>query len=103
MAWDPAEYSLSSGEKTADALIMSGSGWFHQILVTPDGTNAVTVTVYDNTSGSGTKVIETMTFAGDGGTQATPPIWIYCSTGIYVDVTVAGGGSVAYAALYRKR
>lgn len=103
VAFSPGQYSVSSGEKTADATILSGSGWFRQIIITPDGTNAVTVTIYDNTASSGTKIINTMTFAGDGGTQATPPAWVAVNTGIYVDVTVAGAGTVAYTVLYRSK
>jgi hypothetical protein len=103
MAWSPDEYPYRSGVKTADALVLSGGGYFHQILITPDGTNAVTVAFYDNTSAAGTKFLQDMTFAGNGGTQATPPTWIPVTTGIYIDVTVAGGGTVGYTVLYRPR
>ena len=46
--------------------------------------------------------LPTMTFAGDGGAQATPPVWVEISNGIRVDVTLAAG-SVAYTILYRER
>jgi hypothetical protein len=103
MAFEPKEWTVSSGEKTADATILTGAGYFCQLLIMPDGTNNVTVSIYDNTASSGTEIINTMTFAGNGGAQATPPVWIAVNTGIRVDVTVAGGGTVAYTVLYRPR
>lgn len=95
------DWQLSSGEQTADAAIYSGRGFFYQILVVPDGTNDVTVSIYDNTSASGTKIRSTMTFAGDGGAKATPLAKIRVVNGIYVDVTT--DGTVAYDVLYRER
>lgn len=103
VAFQPYEWAVTSDEQTADATILTGSGWFHQIIVMPDGTNNVTVSIYDNTASSGTELLPTMTFAGDGGPQASPPVWVACSTGIRIDVTVAGGGTVAYAVLYRSQ
>lgn len=100
-AWTPEEWSQSSNEKTADSLILTGEGFFHQLLITPDGTNDVTVIFYNNTAASGTEFLQTMTFAGDGGTQATPPVWIYVNNGIYIDITTAG--TVGYTILFRKK
>ena len=100
-AFQPYEWSLSSGEKTADATILTGVGYFHQILIMPDGTNDVTVSIYDNTASSGTKLFPTMTFSGTGGAQASAPVWIPVNTGIRVDITTAG--TVAYVVLYRGR
>jgi len=100
-AFRPMEPADSSGEKTADATILTGSGFFKQIIVMPDGTNDVTVSIYDNTASSGTEVLPTLTFAGDGGPQASPPVWVSVDTGIRVDVTTAG--TVAYVVLYRSK
>lgn len=97
--FDPQLWAFSSNEKTADALIYTGRCYFHQLIITPDGTNDVTVSFYDNTAGSGTEFLETMTFAGDGGTKATPPVWIKLNTGIYIDVTTVG--TVGYTVLFR--
>lgn len=96
------EGSATSGEQTADATILTGSGYFHQLLIMPDGTNDVTVTIYDNTAASGTKILPTMTFSGTGGAQASPPVWVTVSNGIYVDVSLAAG-TVAYTVLYRDK
>ncbi len=100
-SFTPKEVADSSGEQTADATILTGAGYFHQLIVMPDGTNDVTVSIYDNTASSGTEILPTMTFAGDGGAQASPPVWVGVGTGIRVDVTTAG--TVAYSVLYRSK
>lgn len=101
LAFGPNDAVISSGEKTADATVLTGGGYFKQIVVMPDGTNDVTVSVYDNTASSGTKLLPTLTFAGNGGPQASPPIWVRVDTGIRVDITTAG--TVAYTVMYRSR
>jgi hypothetical protein len=102
-AFAPSDKAFSSGEKSASALILTGDGYFHQLVIMPDGTNDVTLSIYDNTAASGTEVTPTFVFDGDGGPQATPPVWVFVDTGIYVSVSVAGAGTVAYTVLYRKR
>lgn len=86
----------------SSALTVSGSGVFHGFIMKTDGTNDVTINVYDNTVASGTALMPTdcvilganrlYTFSYD------PPV--PCNTGIYVEVTVAGGGSCSYQVLY---
>lgn len=87
------EYSISSGDKTADALIETGQGLLHGICVVPDGTNAITVSIYDNTTNSGKLVIPTFIVA------ATPSGGLWCAGisppaifnfGLYVDITCSG-------------
>jgi hypothetical protein len=102
-AFTPSDRAHSSGEQTATATILTGDGYFHQIIVQPDGTNDVTISIYDSTAATGTEITPTFVFDGDGGAQATPPVWIYVNTGIYVVVSVAGAGTVDYVVLYRKR
>ena len=89
----------TSGEQTADAAIMESPGVFYGVIVMPDGSHDVTVSIYDNASAaSGTKILPTLTFAGDGGAQAfAAPYPIRCRNGIYVDITTAG--TVAYVIL----
>ena len=89
---------------TADSAIVAKPCFFAGITVTPDGTNNVTVSIYDNASaGSGSKPLPTMTFAGNGGTQYLgPPHVVKMTNGIYVDVTVAGGGTVEYTVHYQR-
>lgn len=90
--------------QTADALIYSDECVFDGIVVMPDGTNDVTVTVYDNSTGSGSTPVPTFTFSGTGGAQALMmPCSVRMGTGIYVNVTVAGGGTVEYTVYYRNQ
>ncbi len=94
----------SSGEKTADAAILVGHGVFGGIVVATDGTNAVTVSIYDNAStASGTELIPTTVFttgAADRKQYLFPPRPIEVENGIYVDITI-GGGSCGYTVYYR--
>lgn len=103
-AFQAREWADPSGEKTADALILSGTGWFYGILVVTDAANAVTVDIYNNTAASGTKLIPTLvvtTSATDRAQFFAPPFPISCTTGIYVDITCAG--AVKYVVYYRAR
>lgn len=92
---------FSSGELTADALVLSKPGYFVQLIIQPDGTNDCTVSIYDGQDNTGTKVLPTFTFDGDGGPQVTPPILLNMSSGIYVDITLAAG-TVAYSVLWAR-
>lgn len=87
------DYAVSSGNKTADALIETGQGTLHGLCVVPDGTNAITVSIYDNTAGSGKLLVPTFIVA------ATPTGGLWCmgisppaifNSGLYVDITCAG-------------
>lgn len=95
-------YVLKSAEKTADALIYTGACYFHGILVATDGTNAVTLDIYDNTAGSGTVITPTIVIPTSASMRSAsigfnPPVW--CKTGIYVDITLAAG-SCSYVVYY---
>ena len=49
------EYTSPSAVYSADQnAIISGAGYFYGIMVVTDGTNPVTVKVYDNTAATGT-------------------------------------------------
>lgn len=88
-----------TSNKTADALIYTGSGEFKGFVIQPDGTNDVTITFYDNTSATGTKLVCTMTFDGAGGPQALQlPVAVPFFNGIYADVTT--NGTVEYTVLW---
>lgn len=97
------EYQQASAVKTASAEITSGKSTFIGILVTNDGTNAVTINIYDNTSGSGTKIVPTLYISASASTRnwaldVSPGL--KANTGIYVDVSVAGGGTCEYQVFY---
>lgn len=99
---DIAKHSLQSGNAT----ITTGAGLFYGIVVRTDGTNDVTLNVYDNNAAtvSGTRltpasiVIDGASYAS-GWAYSLDPAITY-TTGIRVGVTVAGGGTCAYDVLY---
>lgn len=97
--------TISSGSKTASALIRTGKGIFSGIIISTDGTNAVTLDIYDNTSAAGTKLVPTLTItssAVDRVQSIKPPgAPVSFETGLYVNVSVAGGGSCSYVAYSR--
>jgi len=94
-----------SETKTADALIDTGQGVITGMMVVTDGTNDVTVDIYNNTSATGTKLIPTWTVTtstsnryatisfGENGEDY--------STGLYVDITCLG--TVSYMVYYDEK
>ena len=90
---------LYSAVKTADALIATGWTEMHGVIVTTDGTNAVTMDIHNGTTTAGAKIAPTITFPATPVTQAVsfnPPV--SCSSGIYVNITTAG--TVSYTVYY---
>jgi len=86
-----------SDVKTETATIWSTPCALAGIYLVPDGTNAVTIDIYDGTSTSGRKVIPQVVQAGNGGPFSLQfPKAIFCPSGIHVVVAVAGAGTVAY-------
>lgn len=99
-----ATYLRASGVQTASALIHTGDALFAGIVVATDGTNAVTLDVYDGTTTGGTKVIPQTVIPS----SATNRSWalsidpgLLVRSGIYIVVSVAGGGSCAYTVYYK--
>ena len=97
------DVSKGSGSQTASATISSVAGTFSGIMIATDGTNAVTLDVYDNTAASGTKLIPTTpitTSAIDRVQIIRPPVPVRYQTVLYVNVSVAGAGTCAYVAYF---
>lgn len=93
------DWSRPSATKTASASIATSPGYFHGLVVMTDGTNAVTVDVYDNTAGSGEKLIPTWIVTSSATNRAqsysiNPPVRFY--TGCYVTISIAGEGTASY-------
>lgn len=102
LAFQPSEWMHQTATLTADAAAASGEGYLYGIVIVTDGTNAPTVAVYDNSSAEGTKLVPDLSLA------ATPRVQtlslepsVPFNTGVYVDVTVGGGGTIAYMVYYR--
>lgn len=92
-----ADQCRATAEKTASAAIITGAGSLCGVMIATDGTNAVTLNIYDNTAASGTKLIPTRVIP----TSATSRGWslsfipaIPFKTGLYI--SVATDGSVSY-------
>lgn len=104
-AFEPPIWMMQSTTKTADASCATTPGYFYGLIIVTDGTNAPSIDIYDNPStNSGTKLVPTLQLAATPRIQTLnldPPVPY--QTGIYVDVTVGGGGSIAYMCYNRKR
>ena len=104
IAFATVEWCEQSTERTASAAISTTSGVFHGILLVTDATNAVILSIYDNVSAaSGTELIPTTTVTTSATNRITgisiePPVRY--DNGIYVSVSVAGGGTVTYMVYY---
>jgi len=89
---------------TTSSAAVSGPSAFYGLIVKTDGVNNVTINVYDNTAASGTPLIPTDTvIAGSDRTWAlsyNPAI--KCTNGVYVSISVAGGGTATYQVQYDK-
>lgn len=82
----------SSGQETASKAIRTSRCAFAGIIVATDGTNDVTVDVYDNADGAtGTRLVPQFVVDGadDIGGILFEPV-VKCQRGIYVDITTAG-------------
>ena len=93
----PGDQESGSAAITAKAGVMDG------IIVTTDGTNAVTLDIYDNaTAASGTKLIPTLTITTSASNRTfaltfTRPV--HYVNGIYVNETCSG--TVAYMVYFK--
>lgn len=88
--------SRSSDIKSAAALIATGTNRINALTVFTDGTNAATVTVYDNTAGSG-KVVAQNIAPGSVRTQhiifENP---VFAENGLYATVSGTGASYIVY-------
>jgi hypothetical protein len=87
---------LSSGLLSADTLIWTGRGTVNALTVFTDGTNAATVTLYDNTTNSGTAIAQLIC---PGSQRTESQAWnlaIRCANGIYADVTGTGATFIVH-------
>ena len=99
-----ASFVQQSGEFTASAVITPRAGKFHGIMFATDGTNATTISIYDNaTAAAGNELIPTSIITSSTANRVStlsinPPVKYH--NGIYVNVAVAGGGAVTYVVYY---
>ena len=107
LAMASAAWANSIGN-TSDAAVTTGPGYLKGLIVHTDGTNACTVKAYDNaTAASGTKLFSdwVVTTSATDRTQALSfdDKEVPYGTGIYVDITVGGGGTCTYDVYFESR
>jgi hypothetical protein len=84
-------YGQSSGAQTADAQIITGAGILRGFAIQTDGTNDVTITIYDGVGATGTELIPTaFTVAAADNYGGVVNLCILARDGIYADITTAG-------------
>lgn len=88
--------SLSSDLKVASALIATGRNRINAITFLGDGTNASTLTVYDNTTGSGKVIAKLVNKAADQQNHVIFTFPVYCENGIYASLAGTGGNYIIY-------
>ena len=83
-------FAVSSGQKSASALIVTGRTLLTHVSLTTNSAADATITVYDNTAGSGKIVWYQKVPAAEeiGGRNLDFPV--DCETGIYVVITGTG-------------
>jgi len=84
-----AQLRETSGAITSDTLLLTVTNnpvGLCGVFMVANGTNAATVTIYDNTSAAGKKLREFTVAAGEYYGGFVFPYCIRASTGIYVDV-----------------
>ena len=105
--WEGAVENIATHSiQTESASIATGRGFFYGIIVRTDGTNNVTLNVYDSGAASGNRLLPSNIVINgvnnvSGWAFGTDPALKF-TAGIYVDASVAGGGTVEYEVLYYK-
>jgi hypothetical protein len=84
----------SSGNKTSDATIFTGSAIVKQVFIQSDGTTC-SVALYGNTSAVGDVIFPAITCVGANG-GCTTEMNVLAKDGIYADMTLVGGSECTY-------
>jgi len=87
----PTEFMKASGEGTSSKALGTGQCVFKGIWVATDGTNAVTVNVYDASTATGKKLVPSFTVPGAsmyGGAMFDPGVLV--NNDVFVDVSTSG-------------
>lgn len=86
--------SISSGSLTANTLLFDGRNRLNAITVLGDGTNAVTVTVYDNNTNAGQIIAKVILKAGNTLEHVLFENPVKAELGLYV--VIAGVGAEVF-------
>lgn len=88
--------SISTGVLNADTLIWTGRNRVNAITVLTDGTNAATVDLYDNTTGSGTIRVKGKCVGANLVNHILFDNPVLFENGIYADVTGTGATFIVF-------
>jgi len=88
--------SISSGVKTEDTLIYTGRNRVNAITIMTDGTNAATVSLYDNTSAAGTIRVKGSCVGANLTSHILFENPVLFENGIYADVTGTGATFIVF-------
>jgi hypothetical protein len=83
---------LAAGTTT----VYTGRGTLNSFIVTSDGTNAATCTIYDNTAGSGTVLAKLFVTGANGSEVVTFSDHIRVNIGITVVLSGTGSGATIH-------
>lgn len=92
------QYVESSDEITADGVVLAEPGYFYGVSAENDGSNSITVVIYDNASAaSGKQVVHTLFFPASStrrmeAWENSPPVAV--EKGMYADITCAGDAKI---------
>lgn len=87
----------STGLLTADGLILNGRAVLAGVHIVTDGTNDVTLVLYDNTSAAGKEVFkQKVTGTDDSIPYTLPDGGIRCDNGVYADITGTGAEFIIF-------
>jgi hypothetical protein len=75
----------TSKQLTSSAAVKTGPGELHAVLLTA-GADAASLTLYNNTAGSGTK-LAVLKAAANTSAVFTPPVSLVFSVGLYATIT----------------
>lgn len=88
----------SGGRITSSAVVSNAPGRLHGIVAEADGTNAATITIYDNASAaSGTilaKIIVDATLTHEN--LILPEVGIEANNGVYCEISGTGAAAIVY-------
>ena len=103
-AFQPEEWMVVSSVQTDSASIATVPGFLYSIWIQTDGTNAVTLSVYDNMEEAGTAVIASWVIPTSASNRNTtvsfnPPIPY--NTGLYI--VGASAGTYSYYVFMRRQ
>lgn len=88
--------ALSTGVLTSNTSVFSGKNLVNGLIAGGDGTNVATITVYDNTSASGSIIMQVIVPAGQRQVLVFPMRSIQASLGLYVSVSGTGANAQLY-------